>query len=188
MFRALSLVLAVLVLAPPGPALADDIEDSLEAALAAYRDGDFALAKEEVDYAGQLLSERKAAGLADFLPQALSGWQREEADSQAMNAGMMGGGMAAVAQYLKDDSRIEISLIADSPMIGAMAALFNNPAMVGSMGKLRRINRQKVIETEDGELQAVIDNRILVSISGAAPMDDKTAYFEALDTKALEDF
>ncbi|SDG78129.1 hypothetical protein [Roseospirillum parvum] len=191
MLRPVPFLLAALLLcAAPlsSPAWADEIEDSLQAALDAYRDGDLALAKEELDYAGQMLSEKKAAGLADFLPEPLSGWERQDGDTQAMTAGMMGGGMSASASYSNGDTRLEISLVADSPMVGALAAVFNNAAMMGQMGKLRRIDRQKVIETEEGELQAVIDNRILVSINGPAPVEDKEAYFKALDIDGLEDF
>jgi len=42
--------------------------------------------------------------------------------------------------------------------------------------------------TQAGALQALIDNRILVQITGRAPMPDKEAYFAALDLRGLKDF
>jgi hypothetical protein len=66
--------------------------------------------------------------------------------------------------------------------------MFGNTALMGAMGQVKRINRQKVVITKNGELQALIDNRILVQIGGNASAEDKEAYFAAMDIKGLEDF
>ena len=63
-----------------GAALADDFEDSVAAALDAYRAGDFKAAKEEIDFASQILSQMRAAQLEDFLPEPLDGWERRETE------------------------------------------------------------------------------------------------------------
>ena len=78
--------------------------------------------------------------------------------------------------------------MADNQMVTSMAMMFGNTAMMGSMGQVKRIKRQKVVVTKRGELQAMIDNRIFVQISGSAPVEDKEAYFEALDMRGLQDF
>jgi len=170
------------------PAQADEIEDSLQLALEAYQAGDINAAKEEIDYAAQLISQMKAAGLSEFLPEALPDWSRLEPEQggQAMTA--FGGGMTASANYTRENDRIEIQLMADNQMVTAMAGMFGNAAMMGSMGKVKRIKRQKVIITQSGELQAMINNRIYVQISGRAPVEDKEAYFTALDIRGLQDF
>jgi hypothetical protein len=73
-------------------------------------------------------------------------------------------------------------------MIAAMAGMFANPAAMGAMGSVKRIGREKVIVTNDGELQALINNRILVQVTGSAPVEDKEAYFGAIDLAGLKDY
>ena len=45
-----------------------------------------------------------------------------------------------------------------------------------------------MVVTNQGDLQAMIINRILVQITGQAPVEDKVAFFEALDLRGLQDF
>jgi hypothetical protein len=99
-----------------------------------------------------------------------------------------GGGMMASATYTRDNDTIEIQLMADNQMVTSMAMMFGNAAMMGSMGQVKRIKRQKVVITKQGEVQAMIDNRIFVQISGRSPIEDKEAYFAALDISGLKDF
>ena len=54
------------------PATADEIEETIEAALEAYRAGDVKAAKEEIDFVSQLLGQLKAEGLKGFLPAPLT--------------------------------------------------------------------------------------------------------------------
>lgn len=166
------------------PVGADEVEESLELALEAYRAGDLTMAKEEIDFAAQLITQQKAAALGDYLPEPLPGWTRRE--EQGQSGGF--GGMNASATYLREGERVEVQFLANNQMVTAMAGVFSNPALMGSMGEMKRINRQKVLVNQQGELQTLIDNRIMVSISGNAPMEDKEAYFAAIDVRALEDF
>jgi hypothetical protein len=168
------------------PAAADEIEESLKMALEAYQAGDINAAKEEIDFAAQLINQLKASALGDFLPVALEGWTRHDGDTQA--AGAFGGGSSASAQYSRGQDNINIQLMANNQMVTSMAGMFGNMALMGAMGQVKRINRQKVVITKNGELQALIDNRILVQIGGNASAEDKEAYFAAMDIKGLEDF
>ena len=166
-------------------AQADDIEESINAALEAYQAGDIKGAKEEIDFASQLLGQLQAEGLSDFLPEALAGWEREMGDSQSVAA--FGGGQVASATYRKDGRTVEIQLMAGNQMVTAMASMFSNPAIMGSMGKVKRINRQKVVITPQDEVNTMI-NQVMVQISGTADVADKEAYFGELDVSSLEDF
>ncbi len=171
-------------------ASADEIEDSLKAALEAYQAGDVNGAREEIDYARQLLLQMRAESLAKFLPAPLDGWSRRDDENSGTAMGALGGGMMAGATYTRKDNgeTVEIQIMADNQMVASMAAMFANPALMGTMGKLKRINRQKVVITPEGEIQALVDGRILVSVSGSAPVEDKEAYFRAIDIKALKEF
>jgi hypothetical protein len=64
-------------------------------------------------------------------------------------------------------------------MLAGMAGL--------SGGKPIRIQRTQ-FAMNDNELQGVVDGEVLVSVSGDASIEDKTANLEAMDLKALGDF
>lgn len=168
-----------------GASTADEIEDAIEAALEAYRAGDIATTREELGYAQQLLAQRRADALSGLLPEPLQGWTRE-VDENA-GAAAFGGGVAASATYRRDGETVEIQIVADNQMVAAMAAMFANPAMMGAAGRVKRINRQKVVLAPDGEIQALIDGRVLVTISGSAPIEEKEAYFAAIDLERLKE-
>jgi hypothetical protein len=178
---ALMLVLAV-------PALADEVEDSIDAALKAYRAGDVKTAKEELDFAAQLISQMRAESLRALLPAPMPGWQREdvEGDTQAMPA--FGGGQMAGARYTKGEDSVEIQIMADNQMVTAMGAMFSNMALLGSMGMVKRVGDEKVVVTPDGQLQSLVDGRIMVQIGGTADDEAKLGYFEAIDLERLKGF
>jgi hypothetical protein len=181
-------IAAISLCALASPAAADEVEDALKYALEAYQAGDLDGAKEELDFASQLIAQMKAAGLSDFLPDPMEGWTRRDKENAGQAMGFMGGGSMAEATYVKDKESVEIQLMANNQMVNAMAGLFGNPAMMGAQGTVKRIGRQKVLVNQNGELQALIDGRIFVQISGRAPVEIKEAYFEAIDFDSLKDF
>ena len=177
---------AVLAVCLALPAQADEVEETIEAALEAYRAGDIKAAKEEIDFVSQLLGQLKAEGLKGFLPEPMDGWTRE--DNETQNVAAFGGGQMASARYSNGSDDVEIQLMADNQMVTAMAAMFGNATLMGAMGTVKRINRQKLVLTNEGEVQSLINNRIMVQITGSADADTKLAYFEALDMDGLKDF
>ena len=176
-------LLAVVV--ATGTAIADEFTDTIEAAMEAYEAGDIKTAKEEIDFAAQLLGQMKAEGLSAFLPEALDGWEREVGDTQSMAA--LGGGQMASATYRMDGETVEIQLMAGNQMVTAMGAMFSNPVLMGAAGKVKRINRQKVVITKQGEIQTLI-NQVMVQITGSADVDAKEEYFGEMDVKGLKEF
>ncbi len=168
-------------------AQADDFTDTIENAKQAYADGDIAGAKEELAYASQLLGQMRAKQLESLLPEALDGWTRKE-DKSSANAGaaMFGGGTTANVEYRRGNDRVKISIITDSPMLASMSMLFSNPALAGTQGTMKRINRQKVLVKKDGAISAMVDKRIMVEVSGRAPAEAFEAYFKAIDMKGLQ--
>lgn len=183
MFRAT--FFALLLVAASNPALADEVTDTLSSALQAYEDGDIDYAIEELDYAKQLLQEMTAMELVGFLPEPPEGWTREIADEN-MSAGLafMGGGTGAEATYSDGTDSIDLTIIADSPMVSMFGGMLANAAVMGM--KLHRVGREKFIEN-DGELTGLIDNRILIQAEGATP-EVMIPLLETIDFKALEDF
>lgn len=170
------------------PAQADEVEESIAAALEAYRAGDIKGAKEEIDFAAQLIGQLKAEGLSEFLPAALDGWTREEGDDSTQSMAAFGGGQMAEARYTNGSDSVEIQLMADNQMVTAMGAMFSNVALMGSMGKVKRLNGEKIVITPQGEIQTLVANRIMVQISGSADTEAKEQYFSAIDMDGLKAF
>lgn len=179
---------AIVVAALAAPVQADEFEEALDAAREAYRAGDIAGAQEELDYARTLLGELKAQGLAAFLPPAPAGWRREIADRPANPLAVLGGGIAATAEYHGEPGSMEVTMMADSPMVTGLGAMFANPALMAMQGDVRRVGRQRYVITADGEISTMVANRILVQLSGDAPRDAKIALFESIDFAGLADF
>ena len=131
----------------------------------------------------------RAAALAEFLPAGQDGWTREDA-ADAAGAGaamaMFGGGTSAAASYRKGSEAFTITLIANSPMVSGLGAMLTGMSSVAG-AKPIRIERTQ-FSMNEGELQGVVADKVLVSVSGEAPLEAKTAHLEAMDFKALGDF
>lgn len=188
-FRKLGLAIsAIAVLCSVSLASADEVEEALQFALEAYQAGDFKTAREEVDFAGQLLKQMKAAELADYLPEAMDGWTRRISNDAS---GAAFGASTASAIYSLDSDQsqmVSVEFMADGQVVTSMAVMFSNPAALGAMGTVKRIGRQKAVVTNEGDVQAMIDSRIMVQVGGTAPGEAREAYFAAIDFRSLADF
>ena len=174
------------------PVQADDVTDSINEALKQYSQGEFADAVQSLDYAAQLIRQKKGGQLEAFLPNPVSGWKAEDAKSQAMGSAMFGGGVAAERSYVKGDSRVNVKILTDSPMMQAMMMMFSNPMMATSDGgKLEKINGEKAIvkysnDTKDGDINMVIANRFLITVQGNdVTRQDLISFAQGIDFKKL---
>jgi len=190
----LAAVIAVsLFITTAATALADDVTDSVNEALQLYQAGKFTEAVNSLNYASQLIQQKKGASLESVMPAALSGWTAEEASSQAAGAAMFGGGVTAERRYTKGESTsVKIQIVTDSPMLQAVMMMMGNPMFATSDGgKLETIGGQKAIvkldaENKSGEIQIVVANRFLVTLEGQEVVkDDLTAYAKAIDYAKL---
>lgn len=189
MIAAAVFVLASLI---PGHALADDVTDSIHEALKQYQNGEFADAIQSLDYASQLIRQKKGGQLEAFLPEPLPGWKGEEAKSQALGSAMFGGGVTSERSYVKGDSRVEVKIITDSPMMQGIIMMFSNPMLATSDGgKLEKIKGEKAIvkysaESKDGTINIVISGRFLITIEGSDVVrQDLIGFAEGIDFKKL---
>ena len=186
--KILAAAVAMFAATVPQMGSADDVEDALQFALEAYQAGDIKSAQEEVAFAAQLLQQLKTAGLSEFLPEALNGWVRNKEDDNATAAAL--GGSFAKATYHKEGEssyQVTIALMADNQMVVGFSAMFSNTALMGALGTVKRIGRQKVV-VKDDEVQSMIDSRILIQITGNATLENKEAYFAEIDVRALAGF
>lgn len=181
-------VFSLIILGFSSSAIADDVTDYINEALEFYNDGQYSEAVSSLNFAEQLIQQKKSTGLEAFLPGPLAGWEAEAATSQAASSAMMGGGISAERNYNKGDSSVHINIVADSPMLQAVMMMFSNPMFAASDGgKMERIGKQKAIvkfdpNTQEGEVQIVVANRFLVTVEGDGVTDQVLKdYAKAID-------
>jgi hypothetical protein len=173
-------------------ASADDVTDAINEALQSYQAGKYSDAMTSLNYASQLIGQKKGGDLQSLLPQPLAGWEAEEATSQAVGAAMLGGGVTTERTYNKGSSSVRIQIVADSPLIQSMMMMFSNPMMAGADGgKMEKISGEKAIvkynaPQKDGNINIVVANRFLVTLDGNdVSLEDLKAYAGKIDFKKL---
>ena len=179
------------------PVCADEILDSINEAIEAYNEKEYAEAAESLDYAKQLILQMRSENIMKVLPEPLPGWESKTAQTQSM--GMLGGMAGVVKEYFKPGTgdqgrkRITINIMAESPMMQGMMAMFN-PAYAGAQGgKLQKIKRNKAIvkynpDRRSGEANVLVKKSYIVSIKGnSVDKKDLLDYAEAVDYKGLKD-
>lgn len=187
MFKPFTAIAAAVFLAAPNISVADDVTDALDAARSAYDSGNVTVALEELAYAQSLLQAMRTDGLVAFLPPAPDGWTREVSTEMGPAMAFAGGGTGAEASYSNGDDRFTITLLADSPMIMAMAPMLSNPMLAAaSGGKIHRLGSAKVLEA-NGSLAALVANRFLVQAEGATT-DMMMPVLEQMDFDGLASF
>ena len=177
-------VLTALLMTAPFAVQADDVTDTLNSALNAYNEGDIQYAIEEIDYAKQLMRAMKKGALEAFLPEPPAGWTREIDSDMAMGLGAIGGGVGTSEDYTNGSENFSITLMADNPMVGAMAGMIGSAGAMGA--KIERVGREKFMVQND-EFTGLVDGRILVQASGDNP-DLILEILKSIDYKALGDF
>lgn len=169
-------------------ARADDVSDALSEARSAYDGGDLAKTKQALDLAGQLVAQKQSDALAKLLPEPPAGWTAEAAESGAAGvAAILGGGITVERKYQKDDKTVSVSMMANSPILGAMVPMFSNVQMLGAMGKVFRQQGRVAVLSDEREIQMVLGKTFL-TISGSATEADKRAILDLFDLAAIEAF
>jgi hypothetical protein len=163
---------------------ADDIIDALDQARKAYQAGDFAAAKQSADLASQLIGQKNAEGFAALLPAALAGWTAGKAETTSIGAVGFGASSAS-RKYTGPKGEVDVQITGDSAMLTQFATVLSNPAIAGVLGKIVMIGNQRGFQTKEGDVHIVVNNKILVSVTGSGPADAKLAYAQAVDVAKL---
>ena len=166
--------------------------EAINEALQSYKDGKFSDAMGSLNYASQLIGQKKGGELQTFLPEPLGGWQADEATSQAMGAAMFGGGVSAERRYNKNSSSVTVQIVTDSPLLQGMMMMLANPAMAGADGgRMDKIAGEKAIvhynpQDKNGKIMLIIANRFLITVEGdEVSLGDLKAYAGKIDYKKL---
>ena len=184
--RALLVAAVTAVLALPTlPALADDILDAIEQGRKAYQQGDLAGAKQSLDLASQLIGQKNAETFVKLLPEPLPGWKGEEPQTTAVGA--VGFGLSSASRRYSNQKgdNVEVQITGDSVLITQFATLLANPQIAGAMGKIVRVGNQRAIQSSQGDVHVIVNNKFLVMVTGSGSAKDKLAYAGAIDFAKL---
>jgi hypothetical protein len=185
-----------ILLCMPGLLQADDKQDdvltTIEEAVKQYKAGDFAGAASNLDYASQLVRQKKSEHMKDLLPEPLAGWQAQPASAQTLGTAVFGGGVTVSRDYSRGESRVSIEIVSDSPVLQSVLMMINNPMFAGaSGGTLKMIKGQRGIVKYDakglnGEINIVVANRFMVTVKGEK-VEEQTLldYAQAIDFVTL---
>lgn len=164
---------------------ADQLTDTLDAVKKSYEAGDYNAARKALDLASQLLVQKSAAGLANLLPPVLPGWTARDFEPSSFKTSVLLAS-AATRRYTDSMGRtVDISITGDSAFLAQIIQLINTPRLLGLVGTIIVVAGQSTLQTRDGDLYVVVDNRYLVSISGSASLEDKLAYAGTVDYGAI---
>jgi len=171
---------------------ADDVTNALKKAETAYESGNYSEAMSSLDYAGQLIRQKKGEAITKLLPEPLSGWSAEEPTTESAAATMFGGMITAQRQYSKEASSVIVKITTDSPLLSSFVGLLTSDTLVNAAGsKLETVNGQKAIvefnkEEKRGEINVVVGEKLLVAVEGSdVTRQELTAYAAALDYTKL---
>lgn len=191
----------VLTLPVTASALADDVVEQLELGLELYQDQEYGAAITELEFAINDIRKLMSGRIAETFPEAPEGWSAgtvESAGGGGAAAMFGGGGSMLEREYHQDEGsgRLTAKLMIDNPMVQAMSAMFNNPAMLAAQPNMERlrIGRDTALvkwEPERGnvEVSFMIDGRILMQVNGqgVASQDPAVDLLKAWDMDALRD-
>lgn len=190
----LTLIAVAGLLAPVNAAeKQDDVLTTIDEAVKQYKVGDFAAAVSNLDYATQLIRQKKSERMKALLPEPLADWQAEPATAQALGTAVFGGGVTVSRDYFTDSgSSLSIEMVSDSPVLQSIMTMLNNPLFAGASGGIiNTIKRQRAIikyddKKRDGEINIVVASRFMITVKGHK-IDQATLikYAEAIDFDAL---
>ena len=178
---------------PPVPEEQDVVLRSIQEAIKQYHADQFESAVSNLDYATQLIRQKKSERMKSLLPEPFWGWQAKEARSQALGTAVFGGGVTVSRDYFNaTGSTLSIEIVSDSPVLQSVIMLLSNPLFAGtSGGSLQTIKQQRAIikyndKDQQGEINIVVAGRFIVNVKGRN-IDQATLlrYAEAIDFEAL---
>jgi hypothetical protein len=185
---AVAVLVCVGALGLAAPAAADAVTEALHAATAAYAQKNYAAALTALTTAATLVRQMKAELWKAVLPEPPPGWTADEAKVVTVGPAVLGGGVSVERHYRHGPDSVDLSLIADSPMLQSVAVLLGAGLLV-SGSELLVIEGQRVAyDASDNTLQAIVADKVLVKLQGSRGVDKAalTALFTAIRLRDIE--
>jgi len=178
---------------PPALIGNDDIINTIEEAVRQYRANDFAGAISNLDYATQLIRQKKSERMKALLPEPLPGWQAKPALAKFLGAAVFGGGSTVSRDYFTGSGAvISVEIVSDSPVLQSIIMMLNNPLFAGaSGGNIQTVKQQRAMfkyneQDHNGEINIVVAGRFIVTVKGRGiDQSSLLRYAEAVDFEVL---
>src|SRR5690554_3434228 len=179
----------------------DEVTEQIELGLELYQEQEYGAAITELEFAISDIRELMAGRIGETFPAPPAGWSAAEVASSGGGgaaARFGGGGSMLEREYQQEggEGRLTAKLMIDNPMIQAMSAMFNNPALIAAQPNMERIRigRDSALlkwdpERGNAEVSFLMDGRILVQVDGQGleSSDPAVALLKAWDLDALRE-
>lgn len=177
---AVLLVPAIALLA--APAWADGVADAITAAGSAYAEGNLVEAGARLEAALAGVNGQIVTRLAAFLSAPPAGWTAGDVEgtgTDATDLGTSGGLVVSRAYYPPNGSTVEVSIGANSPLLGSLRMYVTNPGLASMAGRsgmrTTTVCGNDAVESSDDrgvrEISILVGASTLVTISGRDGMD-----------------
>jgi hypothetical protein len=173
---------------------ADEFEDSLNAALKAWKENKVDEASTALQNANRIIAEKGGEKLEEVLPKTINGWTRGRLETQSLASA--GGGTATKVNYKKGDptkgeeKRITVNVTADNPLLSQVSAFLKAPALGALLGqKTRQIGEFSAMSIpKEGVLQFPVNQRYMIILQGKKiPEDELVALAKSFKTDLLKE-
>ena len=117
------------------------------------------------------------------------GWTADEAEGTAVGVALLGGGTTASRAYHNGSQRVDVQIMADSPMLQGLAALLGSPfAAIGGMKTVVVNGRRMSYSAGDNSYTTMVADKIIVKVDGGKDTPDPTlkSFIGAIDFAAIE--
>lgn len=168
-----SLVFCFLALAMLGrQGYADEVLTTVDEAVKQYSNGDYDGAASNLDYAVQLIRQKKSEALMKVFPEPLEGWEAQPPISQATGTAVFGRSISVSRSYARDTSTLTIDIASDSPVMQSLVMMLNNPVIAGAGGaKLETFSSHRGIvqysqTNRSGDVNIVVADRYMITVKG----------------------
>jgi hypothetical protein len=181
-------VAVVLVIGLGSPAWADQVTDQIHQAEAAYGQKNFAAALTALATAATLIRQAKAEVWKAVLPDPPTGWTAEDPKVITVGPALLGGGSSTSRRYRRPGGTVDVSVIADSPMLQSVAMLLGAGMLVSGSELLIIEGQRATYDATENSLQAIVADKVLVKVQGSKAVDKQTLqeFFRAIKLKEIE--
>ena len=166
---------------------ADEVLTTVDEAVSQYKKGDYDGAASNLDYAAQLIRQKKSDALKKVFPEPFVGWEADPATSQATGTAVFGKNISVSRTYVRKPSTITIDIVSDSPVMQSLVMMLNNPVIAGAGGaKLETFGTYRGIvhyneANRSGDVNIVVDDQFMVTVKGQqVDREELVAYAQAV--------
>jgi hypothetical protein len=187
--RVLTVALSIFAsVVPLLPAVADDITDQINEAVAAYARKDVPTAIAGLEAALNLLRQGRADTYGKLLPSPPAGWTADDVETVSVGVMIAGGGTGATRKYHMAGSTVTVSIMADSPIMQAMSAIAASGVAAAAGLRTQIVNGRRTLFTkDDNAFMTIISDRILVRVEGGGvPEATLKQFLTSIDFAAIE--